>query len=423
MQKHYPYRIYHINLYTQPVLPIPSTEEQGAYLVFWWKDIALGHLFLEPTLKAPEKEYLNNLIEAIRPTISFYLQMQDMPAEENWPQWLLTQNTAALVNWLDIVLNNISQANSIEHVPVSVIICTRNRASYLRNCLLFLKNSACQPEEILVIDNAPSDESTFEVTKDFKDVKYIREPRIGLDIARNTGITNASYPVVAFVDDDVTIHPMWVYNVYQSFQNPDVAAITGLVIASQLETQAQLIFEKCWTFNRGYVDKVYDSAYIQSTLSQGPPVWEIGAGANMAFRKEVFKKVGLFDEILDVGAAGCNGDSEMWYRILINGYTIMYNPRAIVYHEHRKDMTGLKKQLFNYMRGYTAAALLQQQQYADAGYKRLIYYKLPRYYLPRIKNGFPDYNSRHPTIWVEIRGILSGLAFYFKNKNKSTRPK
>jgi hypothetical protein len=74
----------------------------------------------------------------------------------------------------------------------------------------------------------------------------------------------------------------------------------------------QLQFETYWGFGRGYRRMDFSSVFFESDRLRGCPVWEIGAGANMAFRREVFEKVGLFDERLDVGAAGCSGDSEFW---------------------------------------------------------------------------------------------------------------
>ncbi len=193
--------------------------------------------------------------------------------------------------------------------------------------------------------------------------------------------------------------------------------MTGLVIAAELETEAQLIFEKHWSFNRGYIDKIYNTDFFKSTLASGPPVWEIGAGANMAFRKSVFEKTGYFDEILDAGAAGCNGDSEMWFRILSKGFTIHYNPRAVVFHEHRKDLKGLKKQIFYYMRGFTTAALIQQKQHPEAGYNYRLR-RLARYYGDLTIREFPHYRFQYKTLWAENCGFFSGLLFYHKNKNR-----
>ena len=414
---HLPYQITHFYLDEQHRLPELNSDQQGNYLVFWWKEIALGHIFLEPGKKILENEYYSKLIAAINPAIEFYGKNQGL-LQEQWQQLLINKNFEGWANWMQTVFSTWLPVDIPKSVPVSVIICTHKRTPYLQLCLQLLQKQRCLPEEIIVVDNAPSDDSTQTLVKQFNNVIYVKEPRAGLDIARNTGVRNASQPVVAFVDDDVTVHPFWVYRVWETFREPVTTAMTGLVIAAELETEAQYIFEKHWSFNRGYTDVLYGSSFFSSTLLKGPPVWKIGAGANMAFRKAIFEEVGYFDELLDAGAAGCNGDSEMWYRILAAGHNIHYNPRAIVYHEHRRKMKDLKKQIFYYMRGFITAMLFQQRQYPEAGYKRHIFQVLPVSYMRLLGEGFPRYGYRYRTMWEEVKGIISGLAFYYKNRNR-----
>lgn len=417
MKAHPPYLITHLDLSIQQAPPALDLAENGQYLVFWWKEIALGHVFLPPGKQLTSEEYYSKMAATIQPAVKFYTK--DHPAAAgDWQQLLPNKDFAGWSAWMNSIFTSYIPEQLPAKVPVSVIICTRNRADQLQRCLQLLVSLDCQPEQIIVVDNAPAptDNSTFEVAQQFRGVTYVKEPYIGLDIARNTGIIYAKSPIIAYVDDDVVVHPLWLYRVWETFQDPSVAAMTGLVIASELNTEAQYTFEKHWSFNRGYVDKTYDNSYFNATLAKGPPVWEIGAGANMAFRKAVFEEVGAFNELLDVGAAGCNGDSEMWYRILAAGHTIKYNPRAVVFHEHRKEMKGLKKQIFYYMRGFTTAALMQQKQHRQAGYKRHIFRVLPGYYGRLVMKGFPDYRFRYSTLWVEMGGVLSGLIFYFRNR-------
>ncbi|ALI99906.1 glycosyltransferase family 2 protein [Rufibacter tibetensis] len=422
MEVHAPYHISHVYLDKQLLtLPKLKTEQQGNYLVFWWDQIALGHVFLEPDQELPLTEYLQKLAKAIEPAVNQYANSSNYMVD--WQQWIVNQKPEDWAVWMQAILQAHHSQTIPNRVDISVVICTRNRASHLQRCLVMLQELKCVPVEIIVIDNAPSDDSSHRVVELFKEVLYVKEPRPGLDIARNTGIMKATSPIVAFVDDDVEVHPLWVHQVWKTFQNPNIAAMTGLVIASELNTEAQQIFEQHWSFNRGYEDKVYDSNFFSSNLHHGPPVWEIGAGANMAFRKSVFEKVGYFDELLDVGAAGCNGDSEMWYRILADGLTIYYNPRAVVYHEHRKELSGLKKQIFFYMRGFIAAALLQQKLNPQADYKRLLLQVYPKFYFLLVARGFPRFRGRSRTIWAEMKGIISGLAFYLRNGKHSSIPR
>jgi len=399
-------------------MPTLAPKGQGNYLVFFWKKIALGHVFLEADQVLTEEEYYVSLLTGIKPTVQAYAA-KSQRSNDQWPTWLMERDLKRWSTWMDAVFAAFLPANLPPQVPISVVICTRNRASTLRLCLDSLRSMACQPEEIVIIDNAPTDDSTRKVVEDYPGVRYCLESRPGLSYARNTGVAQAQCSVLAFTDDDVILHPDWAYRVWETFQDEAVFAMTGLVIVSELRTEAQQIFEKHWSFNRGYQDVFYDSAYLSRVLPIGPPVWHIGAGANNAFRKKVFNEVGLFDERLGAGASGCSEDSEMWFRILTHGHTIHYNPRAVVYHGHREHIHELHSQIFSYMRGHVAAALIQQQQQPEAGYSQHIYHHMPQQYYYLIKGGFPFFRFRNRTLLTELKGLVSGLIFYYRNRNRA----
>ena len=416
MQKFLPYKITHTDLSSHDNLTAPATNNDGSYIIIWWKNIVLGDFLIEPRQTTGKTSFCKMVIDAILPVVEFYGSKVEL--NYNWRNFL-TRNS--VTDWkikMEEIFNPLLIKAVPKSVPVSVVICTHNRASHLSQCLSSLTKSICLPEEIIVVDNAPVNNDTKEVVRQFPEAKYIVESKLGLDNARNTGISEAGCSIVAFTDDDVEVHPSWVYRIWETFQNSSIAAMTGLVFAAALDTEAQLIFEKYWSFNRGYIDKIYDKRYFTASLPKGAPVWEIGAGANMAFRKSVFEEVGYFHELLDVGAAGCNGDSEMWFRILAKGNIIQYNPRAITYHAHRKNINDLKKQIFSYMRGCTTALLWQHKQEPNSGYKRNLLLMLVSYAAMIVKN-FPRYKERNKTIWVEIKGVISGIKYYYKKENRS----
>lgn len=418
MNKYPAYHITHIFFNNQFTLPATGESNKGNYLVFWWKDIALGQLFVEPNETFSQKEFYQAVVKAVAPSIDFYATGKKGVTQDEWQNLLLNGQFTGLAAWMDILFKQWENVHVPASVPVSLIICTRNRVPHLKRCLQMLDELTCRPAEIIVVDNNPSDISTETLVATFKSVTYLKEPRAGLSFARNTGILHAGHPFIAFTDDDATVHPLWIYHLYETFRDSSVAAMTGLVISLQLETGAQAIFEKHWTFNKGYTDIRYDNEYFKANYKIGVPVWEIGAGVNMAFRRSIFDEIGLFDERLGAGASGCSEDSEVWFRILLKGYTMHYNPRAIVYHEHRKDMPGLKKQIFSYMRGFTAAALFQQQYHPESGYKIFKLRGFIKQYSYALIKQFPHYPLQYKTLLPEIKGVLSGLLFYYKNKKK-----
>lgn len=335
MSKVAPYIIYHIQLEDQTQeFDFSKIEEAGYYCIFWWKQVPLGHLYIEKNERLGEDQLQQKILATIKSAIDFYLNNNKVTLY--YEEAFLSRNPS-FITMMEGVFSSYIQNSFPEKVNVSVVICTRNRDESLKLCLNSLHQQICMPEEIIVVDNAPTDDSTKIVVEQFPNVTYCREVRPGLDIARNTGAKKAKSSIVAYTDDDVQVHKHWIYRVWEAFFDKNIQAITGLVISTSLDTESQQIFERYWGFNKGYQEIFFKSDFVNTGFA--PRIWEIGAGANMAFRKSLLEEVDFFDERLDVGAAGCSGDSEIWYRILAAGHTIQYNPRAVVFHEHRKQMS------------------------------------------------------------------------------------
>jgi glycosyltransferase involved in cell wall biosynthesis len=408
-----PYNIHHVQLKTQDIpVTVPLELNKRYYIVFWWSNIPLGHIYVEKNMAI---DFTQKMFEAIIPTLKNYYD--DDNHINNIVEAYQSKDLSNFSKLIEKTLAPYLLNDIPEKVDVSVVVCTRNRSESLKNCIESLNNQICMPREVIIVDNAPSDSSTKELVDKYENVNYYLEQRPGLSFARNLGVKVAKYPILAYTDDDVEVDKLWVYRVWESFKSSDVMAMTGLVIASSLETKSQQIFEKHWGFNKGYKDISFDFNHFKKP-NDVPRVWEIGAGANMAFRKDVISELNYFDERLGAGASGCSEDSEMWFRILLKGYKIVYNPRAVVFHEHRKEMNWLKKQLKSYMCGHVVSALVQDDFDKSIGYKKYSYYHLPRYYLFLILHGFPKYEFRYQTLWSEIKGVILGMRFYNKNKNK-----
>jgi GT2 family glycosyltransferase len=296
----------------------------------------------------------------------------------------------------------------------SVIICTRDRADALARALTSLREQIRSPDQIIVVDNASTDERVRAVTIS-TGAEYVRENRPGLDIARNTGARMATGEIIAYTDDDVILHPHWLERLIAAFDSPDVMAVTGLVLPAELETGAQVLFERQWGFGRGFRRIDFDQEYFARFRLYGCPVWNIGAGANMAFRQEAFAEVGFFDERLDVGAAGCSGDSEFWYRLLAAGWTCRYEPSAVAYHFHRRERDALARQIFAYMRGHVTALLIQFERHRHWGNLRRLLVTLPVWYVGRsarrLVRGADDTNH---LLRDEVRGALAGVIYYLR---------
>jgi GT2 family glycosyltransferase len=304
----------------------------------------------------------------------------------------------------------------------SVVICTRDRPQELARCLASFEEQTLQPAEIVVVDNASRTLETKEAAL-AAGVRYVREDRPGLDIARNTGARTSTGDLIVYTDDDVVLHPSWLERLVGAFDAPQVWAATGLVLPAELRTSAQLHFERYWSFGRGYDRRDFGPEFFSVDRDRGCPAWELGAGANMAFRRETFARVGLFDERLDVGAAGCSGDSEMWHRVLAAGGEIRYEPSAVVLHYHRADWEGLSKQIRAYMSGHAAALLVQSELSGSRGSLKRALFTMPKWYARRgLSAASGRWRPSDALLREEATGYLSGLLYYVRSEKPGRPP-
>lgn len=307
---------------------------------------------------------------------------------------------------------------------VSVVICTRDRPQELARCLASFRDQTLQPAEIIVVDNASSTAETKQVTEAAGAV-YVREDRPGLDFARNAGARKAKSEIIAYTDDDVVLHSQWLARLAEAFDEPDIEAVTGLVLPAEIKTEAQWIFESQWGFGRGFRRRDFTPDLYQRENRNGFASWLIGAGASMGFRKSVFERVGYFDERLDVGAAGCSGDSEFWNRIIHFGGTCRYEPSIVAFHYHRQDLSGLRKQITSYMSGHTAALLVQFENTRELSNLRRLVLGMPRYLgrmlISRLIRGA---TPRNGMVFEQIVGSIRGVKFYIKaERPRSAEPR
>jgi GT2 family glycosyltransferase len=125
-------------------------------------------------------------------------------------------------------------------------------------------------------------------------------------------------------------------------------AVTGLVVPHTTHTRAERLFETYGGFGRGRVRRWYRAPRGRPAGRLHAGSGKFGTGANMAFRREVFNRIGGFDPALDVGTCtNGGGDLEMFFRVLKAGYTLVYEPHAVVRHRHRRTYAELRKQIRN----------------------------------------------------------------------------
>ncbi len=300
---------------------------------------------------------------------------------------------------------------------VTVAVCTRDRAADLDRCLTSLIALDYPALDLIVVDNAPATDATRRLCEDrFPAVRYVLEPRPGLDWARNRAILEARGEIIAFADDDVVVDRHWASVLVETFEDsPEVAAVTGFVAPFELESAAQLRYEQ-----RGSLCDLawlgYEPSWRRRTGRQYH-TGNLGAGANMAFRRELFGAIGLFDPALDVGTVtNGGGDLEMFFRVIHEGYVLVWQPAALVWHRHRDNVASLNRQITNNGVGFMSHLVRSALAYPDqaASFARAVGTFLTWEAKQLIRSIVAPHKNPRDFVARELWGALSGIPRYHR---------
>jgi glycosyltransferase involved in cell wall biosynthesis len=211
------------------------------------------------------------------------------------------------------------------------------------------------------VDNAPEGETTADAIHALGRpdlIERIVAPAPGLSFARNAAVAATRGETLAWIDDDEVADRQWLCGIARALlAHPRADVVSGPVAPAELETPAQVWFEQFGGHSkgRGFTPAVFSpaSAATQSPLYPLPP---FGAGANLATRPGVIESIGGFDTALGAGTPSLGGEDTLALtQVLLDGGTIVYQPPALVWHYHRRDLDGLRRQLTGYGTGLTAA--------------------------------------------------------------------
>ncbi len=263
-------------------------------------------------------------------------------------------------------------------MDASIIICTYNRAESLRDTLGALRALEVPPSrqwEVIVVDNNSKDHTrqvVDEVQHDWPLLRYEYEPSQGLSHARNHGIDCARGAIILFTDDDVLPEPDWLETTLAGLEKHQADACGGYIAPIWETTPPTWLTERFYGFLAVRTDRTDD--YLIESSSQAP------FGANMAIKKAVFEKVGLFDT--NRGRKGkvlaSGEDGEMFERILAAGLKAVFLGQSRVH--HKVEAFRLTKRYFRRWRFQTSRNIAQSR--GLAGQRRL--FNIPLFVFPQL---------------------------------------
>lgn len=239
---------------------------------------------------------------------------------------------------------------------MDVVVATRDRPEALRRALRSILGAGTDVplRSVIVVDNAPEPGDGRTVVGDLaaegEPVRYLHEPRPGLSRAHNAGVRAGDAPIVVVTDDDVVVDRQWLRAIAEAFADDRVGAVTGLVLPIALDTPTQQWAEDSLGLAKGWERRAFD---LDANRPDDPlfpfTAGTLGTGANMAFRRRALESVGGFDDDLGAGTPARGGDDlAAFHDVVAAGWTLVYEPAAIVHHDHHRDPAAAQRTAYGY---------------------------------------------------------------------------
>ena len=229
------------------------------------------------------------------------------------------------------------------HRPlVSVVVPVYNAEKFLPECINSLLNMDYPADkmEIIFVNNNSTDGSSFILKKYIDKIVILDEPKQGASAARNMGIKNARYDIIAFTDADCAADKGWLKNITASLlKEKSIGAVGGRILSKI----------PCNSVER-YGERIHDCQKAIEFFK--PPYLNT---ANMAVYKDLLLKIGMFNENFLRGQ-----DVELSFRLSAMGCRFRYEPQAVVFHQNQKTLRGLFREGF--VHGFWSTGIMIKQR-------------------------------------------------------------
>lgn len=214
---------------------------------------------------------------------------------------------------------------------ISVVVCTRNGANTLRECLEALRRQRHAPHEVLIIDDGSTDDVP-NIARQFAEFGYHRQEHAGLSAARNLGMKMATGDVIAYTDDDCFPDEDWVWHLSLAFEDQQWIGAGG----PNLSPPPRTVTEACVAAAPGAPSHVL----VNDVEAEHLP------GCNLAIRKPALEAIGGFrEEFMTAG-----DDVDVCWRLQEAGGRMRFVPAAVVWHHRRFTVSAYLHQQSGYGR-------------------------------------------------------------------------
>ena len=216
----------------------------------------------------------------------------------------------------------------------SIIIPHYNGKEILLRCIKSIEKSSKNSNEIIVVDNASTDDSINYIKHKFPNVTIIKSSKnLGYAGGCNLGAKKAKNEYLIFLNNDTIVENGWDEMLILGFDDNQVSSvqpkIKNLLKTSHFDyagASGGFIDVFCYPFCRGRIFNTIERDKGQYD-SQANIFWASGAG--FATKKDIFFKAGMFDTKLFAHME----EIDYHWRCQMMGYKIIVCPDSVIFHE------------------------------------------------------------------------------------------
>src|SRR5215204_2216804 len=231
---------------------------------------------------------------------------------------------------------------------ISVVVCSYNGERTIRDCLEGLLSLHYPNFEVTVVDDGSTD-STAAIVQEYG-FRLITTENLGLSNARNVGMKAASGEIIAYLDDDARPDPHWLTYLAATFLSTEHAGVGGPNLTAPGDGPIAYCVAKA------------PGNPVHVLLSDQEA--EHIPGCNMAFCKAYLQAIGGFDPQFRVAG----DDVDVCWRLQQRGWTLGFNPAALVWHHRRNSVRTYWKQQQGYGRAEALLEAKWPEKYNPAGH-------------------------------------------------------
>jgi len=229
--------------------------------------------------------------------------------------------------------------NKYNRIKVSIIILNWNGEKLLQECLDSVYKNNLQNTEIILVDNASTDNSIGLVKQNFPEIKIIRNKKnYGYAKGNNIGIKNARGKYIVILNNDVIVEEDWLEKLVNAADTNDSTGIFG---------SRQMFYH-----NRDKVDSIggflkkdgphnINNSTPWTNPDKNREVFSV-AGAAMLLKRKMLQEVGLFDPMYFLYYE----DFDLCWRARLLGWKCYYVSSAVIYHHRGASTSRTGKHMF-----------------------------------------------------------------------------